>query len=297
MPSGPLQRLSRRGVVLGGLASLAFGQGAVAAPASPLRVGVPGDVEDDCQRFLNGRDPVSIKHFGGPHARRDVMELVWLQREIQRQPDAPEVRMVRIDSYERLLFQLKGGHIDLIGTSAWRSDIDKLGPDRVEISAAMIPKGRFVVGVYTSSRNQAALRARSVEELRQLRFVSNSQWSQDWSALGRLQITPHLDVKTWRQMVALVDAGRADAVLAPFQPSGATMALVSGGVALVPIRGVAVALDGSRHVACSALSSHGRWLAARVFPLLAAQAASGALKQAYEECGFLNPQTRDWLVL
>jgi hypothetical protein len=269
----------------------------MAAPASPLRVGVPGDVEDDGRRFLNGREPVSIKYFGGPHARRDVMELAWLLREIQRQPEAPEVRLVRIDSYERLLLQLKGGHIDLIGTSAWRSDIDRLGLDRVVMSAAMIPKGRFVVGVYTSLRNQAALRVRSVEDLRKLRFVSNSQWSRDWLALSRLQITPHFDVKTWRQMVALVDAGRADAVLAPFQPSGATMALASGGVTLVPVQGVAVALDGSRHVACSALSGHGRWLAAHVFPVLAAQVASGALKQAYEECGFFNPQTRDWLVL
>lgn len=297
MPPGFVHRPSRRGVVLGGLATLAFGAGAQAAPASPLRVGVPGDVEDDCQRFLNGRDPVSIKHFGGPHARRDVMELVWLLREIQRQPGAPSVRFVRIDSYERLLLQLKGGHIDVIGTSAWRSDIEKLGADRVVMSAALIPSGWFVVGVYTSLRNRVALQARSLEDLRKLKFVSNSQWSRDWSALSRLQIAPHFDVKTWRQMVALVDAGRADAVLAPFQPTGADMALASGGAALVPIRGLTVALEGSRHVACSALSNQGRWLSARVFPNLAAQTGSGVLRQAYEECGFFNPQTRDWLVL
>lgn len=290
-------RRSRRGLLWTSAAFLAGWPMSNAVAAPVLRLGVPQDVADDYQQFLSGRELSAITHFGGPHARRDVMELTWLLREIQRQPDAPQVVLVRIDSYERLLVQLRGGHIDLIGTSAWLSDIQALVREHAVISDALVPQGRFVVGVYTSRRNVAALKARSLADLRLLRFVSNSRWSQDWATLRRLQIEPRFDVKTWKQMVALVGTGRADALLAPFQPSGEAMALHASGVTLEPIRGLAVALDGSRHVASSIKSAHAGWLRDRLFPVLAAQIRSGALMQAYEECGFLHPQTRNWTVL
>ena len=153
-----------------------------------------------------------------------------------------------------------------------------------------------MVGVYTSPRNEAAQRTRTLDQLRVLRFACNSGWSLDWRTLRKLGIQPLFDVKTWGQMVALVDAGRADAILAPFQSNASNMALQFEGKTLVPIEGIAVALEGSRHLACSKRSAQGKWVASKVFPVLAAQAKSGALRKAYEECGFHNPRTRTWTI-
>lgn len=272
---------------------------ACACPAhamAPLRVGVPNDVADDYARFLAQRDVATLERFDGPYSRRDVMELAWLLRTIRRQPQAPDVQLVRIDSYERLLATVRDGGIDAIGTSAWRADLDTLGSASVSVSPALIRPGEFVVGVYTAPRNEAALRVRQLGQLRGLRFVCNSAWSLDWTTLRKLGITPAFDVKTWAQMVALVDAGRADAVLAPFQPSANAMELRFEGKTLVPIDGIAIALDGSRHLASSRRTPQGQWLAAQVYPAIAAQAKNGALHKAYEECGFHNPRTRAWTV-
>lgn len=261
-----------------------------------LRVGVPNDVADDYVRFLANRDVASLERFDGPYSRRDVMELAWLLRTIARQPQAPAVQLVRIDSYERLLATVRDGNIDAIGTSAWLADLDTLGSASVSTSPALLRQGEFVVGIYTTPRNEAALRVRQLEQLRGLRFVCNSAWSLDWATLRKLGITPAFDVKTWGQMVALVNAGRADAVLAPFQPSANAMELRFEDKTLVPIDGIAIALNGSRHLASSKRTAPGQWLAAKVFPALALQAKNGTLRKAYEECGFHNPRTRAWTV-
>ncbi|MDT8990314.1 hypothetical protein RQP54_05490 [Curvibacter sp. APW13] len=285
--------LHRRSLVMAALAAC------MADPlhaAGTLRVGVPGDVVDDFLRFLQSRDVASLEHFDGANSRRDVMELAWLLREVKRQPQAPDVQLVRINSYERLLAEVRDGNIDVIGTSAWLADLETLGSGSVTISAAMIPKGSFVVGVYTSPRNEAALRVRGIGQLRGLRFVSNSGWTLDWATLRKLGIDPAFDIKTWGQMVDVVDAGRADVLLAPFQPTTNAMELRFEGKTLVPIDGIAVALDGSRHLASSKRSAQGQWVASKVFPSLAAQAKNGALRRAYEECGFINARTRSWTV-
>ncbi len=284
---------TRRGWLLGSAAALLAGPGA-ARPPDVLRLGVPNDVADDLVRFLQQRDVASVTHFGGVAARRDVMELAYLLREIARQPQAPRVQLQRIDSYGRLLLELAGQGLDALGTSAWGADLDTQG-DAVRASAAVLPRGSFVVGIYTSTGNEAARGARTLAQLRSLRFVCNSAWALDWRTLQQLGITPLFDVKTWPQMVELVARGRADAVLAPFQPN-ADLSLQALGFTLVPIEGLAVALDGSRHFAASRTAG-GRWLAAEVFPVVARHARDGTLRRAYEECGFFPQRTRGWTVL
>lgn len=278
------------------LAALACSVPAAAQSVHTVRIGVPRDVADDYIRFLANRDVAALERFDGAYSRRDVMELAWLLREIKRQPKAPDIQLVRIDSYERLLATLRDGHIDAIGTSAWLADLETLGSGNVVNSAATIPKGSFVVGVYTSPRNEAALQTRTLQQLQVLRFVCNSNWQLDWTTLRNLGIAPPIDVQTWGQMVALVDAGRADALLAPFQPTANAMELRLDGKTLIPIDGIAVALNGSRHLACSKRTEQGKWVSAKVFPALATQAKSGALRKAYEEAGFHNSRTRAWTI-
>ena len=293
-PAAPRVSRPHRRTLLAAAAALLLGRTAQAVDT--LRVGVPQDVADDFVRFLGSRDIAALAHFDGPGGRRDVMELAWLLREIKRQPKAPDVQLVRINGYERLLAEVRDGDIDVVGTSAWLSDLETLGSGNVSISTAMIPKGNFVVGVYTSPRNDAARLTRTLQQLQVLRFTCNSNWQLDWITLRNLGIAPPIDAQSWGQMVTLVDTGRADALLAPFQPTANAMELRYEGRTLVPIDGIAVALNGSRHLAAAKRTAQGKWVAATIFPALAAQAKSGVLRKAYEECGFHNPRTRTWTV-
>lgn len=284
--------LSRRALLLAaanGWAAAAGAQG-----SAPLRVAVPEDVAFDYALFLGGRDVLTLRHFGGPHARRDVVELALLLREVARNLPPTEVTLVRIDSYQRAMLELRAGRVDVLGTTVWNTDLASLGKNALP-SPPLIADGDFVVGLFTAPHNTTAQQAQSLPSLQALKVVSNSDWSADWRTLQALGVRSLMDVKTWRQMVLAVARGRADVLLAPF-PATQDLRLEAEGQQLVPLRGRALALVGSRHLA-AATTPAGRTVADKVFPALAALVNTGAVRRAYQECGFYNPRTSDWRVL
>ncbi len=268
--------------------------GAEAQASGPLRVAVPEDVAYDYAMFLGTRDLLALRNFGGPHARRDVAELALLLREIARTLPGTAVQLVRIDSYQRILLELRAGRVDVLGTTVWNTDLQALGTQALP-SPALIADGDFVVGLYTAPNNTTAQKAQTLAALQTLRAVSNSDWSADWRTLQALGMRSVMDVKTWRQMVLAVARGRADILLAPF-PATPDLALDAEGQRLVPLQGRTLALMGARHLA-AAPTPAGREVAQKVFPALAALVASGAVRRAYQECGFYNPRTNGWAVM
>ncbi len=281
----------RRRELLGGVAAALAAPLAGQAAASTVRIAVPGDVADDLPRFLDGRDVATLQNFRGPHARRDVMELAFFLREIRRTLPALAPQLVRIDSYERQLIELGAGRVDALGTTVWKQDLVQAG-GTVTPSAALLSNGEFVVGLYTAPGNQAALAARNRAQLKNLTVVSNRAWTADWATLEQLGPKQVMDIKTWNQMVLMVAHGRADLLLAPF-PARASLQLEFDGNTLVPVRGVSVALVGSRHLAV-ARTLAGDAIADKVFPAIAAHVQDGSLRRAYTECGFHNPLTSQW---
>lgn len=285
----PAHRITRR-TVLATAGALVCAERARSDTTS-LRIAAPADVLLDYGLFLAGRDVVELRSFDGPHARRDVMELALLMREIRRQLPGSVTELVPIDSYQRALVELRAGRISALGTTVWRLDLDALGQD-ITPSPALLQKGDFVVGLFAAPANSKALQARSVAALRALSAVSNSDWSVDWQTLKTIGFRQVSDVKTWRQMVLSVARGRTDVMMAPF-PNQEDLVLEAEGVRLHPVKDVAIALQGSRHLA-AARTIGGQTIVDKVFPALA---SNGSLKRAYRECGFIHPRTAGWPVL
>ena len=270
------------------------GSAGVRAAAPEVSIAAPSDVLRDYALFLAGREVADLRSFDGPYARRDVMELALLLREIHRQLPEARPELTAIDSYQRALVELRAGRISALGTTVWRVDLESLGP-AVLPSPALLQRGEFVVGLYTAAFNRKALDAKRLRDLHALSVVSNSDWTADWSTLQALGFQHMVDMKTWRQMVLSVARGRADVMLAPF-PAGDDLLLLAEGVTLLPVRDVSLAVQGSRHLAASRTPG-GQAMADKVFPALGALAANGSLKRAYRECGFINARTSQWHVL
>ena len=287
-----LPRISRRSLLM---ALACGGVSATRAQAGGLlRVAVPEDVALDYALFLAGRDVLTLRQFEGPHARRDVVELALLLREVARSLVGTEVQLIRIDNYERSLLELRAGRIDLLGTTAWSNDLADLGNNAL-LSVPLIANGDFVVGLFTAPNNTMAQQAHSLQDFQSLRFVSNRGWSADWRTLQALGVRTLMDVKTWRQMVLIVARGRADVLLAPF-PQTADLSFEAEGQRLVPLRGHTLALAGSRHLAAAATPA-GLAVAEKVFPALATLVSTGAVRRAYQDCGFYNPRISGWRVV
>ena len=88
----PLQAAVHRRRLLAAAAAATLCAPRAGASTTDLLIAAPSDVLRDYALFLAGRDVADLRSFDGPHARRDVMELALLLREIHRQlPDRKSV--------------------------------------------------------------------------------------------------------------------------------------------------------------------------------------------------------------
>ncbi len=258
------------------------------------RIGVPTDVMDDYRQFLDGRNLVEIDNFSGAYSRRDVVELALFIREMQQRLPDLTIDLVAIDSYAIGIEQVRSGKISALATSCWLADLRPYLEDTL-ISDAIVQDGQSRVGLFCLSTNKTAHVLSTVEDLRKLKVVSNSDWSADWQTLSDLDIKKCVDVKTWRQMVYMVSCGEVDLLLAPF-PAHHQLQIEFDGCTLLPVRGRVIVLHGSRHLV-AARDHVGLQIAETVFPALHALVTDGSVAKAFAECGFLNEETASWSVI
>ncbi|GGP20419.1 hypothetical protein [Silvimonas iriomotensis] len=286
---------SRRHIVLAAFAALTLGSG-LARAAEPITILTQQDVYNDYQRFVGKRNPLTLTHFGGEGSRRDVVELVLVQQALAQGGLSRPVKLVKVDnnsdSYTRYLKEILSGNATMGGNSAWQVDLKSID-DKVYISSPLIRSGEFEAGLYTSPDNKKALAARSIEEVRGLTAVVADSWKPDVATLESLKLKQLLQTQSWDSMVGMVEKGRADVLLAPFQPTP-DMSLKLGDYTLVPIPQVKVGLAGSRHLFVSRLAPHGAETYDALEKGLAKLRAKGLIEQAYRESGFFNTRTQDW---
>ncbi|WP_419785856.1 hypothetical protein [Pseudodesulfovibrio sp.] len=256
---------------------------------------MPPDVLVDYHAFLQGRDPLKISDYSGPHSRRDVMECVLFQQALARGGFPHSVVMTDIASYGRTILELTSGDIVALGTSAWLSDLENRYHD-ILISPPLIRRGEFEAGLYTAPENEMALQADSLEKVTALSAVCSRQWQPDWRILEGMGISQLLGASTWEVMVHMVGERRADFLLAPFQPTEG-MRLETMNTLLVPIPGLKVHFPGSRHFGVSRFHPQGRELFEALVRGLQHMRSDGTIARAYTECGFIHPATEGWTVL
>lgn len=248
-----------------------------------LKIGAPADVVKDFHLFLAQRPIMEIRDFNHPYSRRDVVELsLFLQALLRLEPKV-DYELTIVDSYAAGIEQLRAGKIAALATTVWKSDLIPYVKE-INISNAIIANGQSVVGVFTTEQKLQTIDCHHLDDLRQLRFVSNRDWSADWKAIQELGVEHCADVKTWRQMVYMVSSGECDALLAPFnQHPDAEIELDN--CRLIPIPGIKIRLNDSRHFAASK-DPHAAIIVSNVFPQLKDMVENGQIEKALRECGF-----------
>ena len=262
-------------------------------PAERLPALVSDDVLRDYRLFLGDRDALTLDDFGGAHARRDVAEVLLLLKGLAQARFTQPVDMLPRPTDARLKADLRSGLGVCTATSYWRHDFD--AEDKALIfSQPLVEDGEFEAGLYAMPNNHRALAARNLEDLRQLRLISNRDWRGDWETLTRLGLGERLEhVGNWSMMPRMLAAGRADLLLAPFQPS-ADMSLQVDGLTLLPVRGLKIAMPGTRHFVLSRRHPAGPALAVAMNAGLQALRRNGVIRRAYTQSGFYHPEVRDW---
>lgn len=258
-------------------------------------IGLLPDIKNDYLLFLDNRSPQDVTFYGGEHARRDVAELILLQQALVLGGFTRQIQFINEENYFRSIRNVVEGKTLSISGTIWLQDLDQV-KDRVFISPAVVRDGEFLVGLYTSPRNQLALGSKSLAELTQLRAVTSSQWKPDLQALQSLGFHKIMYTPNWINMARMLNVGRVDLTLAPFGRSPDLHIQVEG-IELVPIPGVKVIIAGSRHWPISQKHPYGAEFNAALSKGMAILRAQGTIERAYRESGFFHPEVAGWTLL
>ena len=246
------------------------------------------------QRLVDHRDIRKIRDYGGPHSNREAVELVLLHQALRLGGYSGEIELVSENNYSRMIRLITQGKATLAGTSIWADDVTEL--NKLWVTDAIIREGEFAVGIYVRPDNKRAMQARTLADYTLLSAVSNRNWQVDWRTLEAMQLTHLYHINNMQLMVKMIDAGRGDFMLAPFS-AREDLAIVDYGAHLVPVPGIKILFNDSRH-----------WIISKSDPLgqRAFQALQAGLKQlrsehrvvqAYRQSGFFNPSVADWTAI
>ncbi|HCS63774.1 MAG TPA: hypothetical protein DIW64_06595 [Cellvibrio sp.] len=97
-------------------------------------------------------------------------------------------------------------------------------------------------------------------------------------------------------MARMINAGRVDVTLSPFEMNPAK-AIVVEGIHLVPIEGIKIAIAGSRHWPVSKIHPLGDEFYTALVKGIEQLRRAGIIERAYRECGFFHPELAEWKLL
>ncbi|HEY0893185.1 MAG TPA: hypothetical protein VGE32_09020, partial [Cellvibrio sp.] len=106
---------------------------------------VDEDIIADYQLFVGERDPLQINYYGGPGARRDVIEIILLQQALALGGFQEKVTLRPENSYLRILKLVADGHVALSGALMWREDIKPYASHLFK-TKAVVNEGEFIAG-------------------------------------------------------------------------------------------------------------------------------------------------------
>ncbi|WP_163134109.1 hypothetical protein [Agarivorans sp. Alg241-V36] len=263
--------------------------------AAAIKVVVPSDVYQDYLLFLAGRDPAAIQDFSGTHSRRDVVEVVLFSQALRLGGWQGPIYFSEVDSYQRTMRLLSHGDVVASATTMFTSDISA-HPSLLQ-TQPVVEQGEFEVGLYLKNSSpmlkQSSL---TLDQIKALKVVSNKQWSVDWSTLEILGFNQRMHTTKWQSQVKMVDVGRADALLAPFQASE-EMSLQAFGVTLKPLSGIKLGLQDSRRFVISRSAVDNRRVFLALEKGLTELKRRGVITQAYQQSGFLQSKVADWQLI
>jgi hypothetical protein len=275
--------------------TLAFAAASLHAQPTSASIAVLPDIHQDYRLFLGDRTPESVNFYGGNHARRDVIELILMQQALALGGFKKPLRFVDEENYFRSIRNVLDGKTLTISGTIWYEDLAAQN-HKLHISPPIVRDGEFIVGIYTSPKNQRAQTSKTLAQLTKLKVVTSRQWKPDLTTLEGLGFSSIMYTPNWVNMARMINAGRVDLTLSPFEMNPAK-AIVVEGIHLVPIEGIKIAIGGSRHWPVSKTHALGDEFYTALVKGIEQLRRAGTIERAYRECGFFHPELAEWKLL
>jgi hypothetical protein len=269
----------------------AFAQNTTAAPIkNDILIFIRDDVYEDYQQFVNGRDVLAIKNFTGSNIRRDVVDMIIAQQALKLGGFNNHFSYAAGKVNFRNTRLLQTGRLLISFDSYWLKDAQAIKKD-IYISDAVIRQGEYIAGIYTSPKNNAVLTIKTLADLKNFTAVSTPKWRTDWLTLAKLPLKKLIREDEWLSMARMVDMQWVDFMLMPFN-STPDQSFSMEKIMLIPVKNVAIMLNGSRHFVISKKHPKGALAYKAINIGLKKLRAQGAIVKAYQQAGFFVDLTK-----
>lgn len=253
---------------------------------------VASDVHKQYQRLKESAQFSAIQDYKNiPHGR-DLVDIIVLEKALSLGGCDCELEFHTNSIYGRNIELILSGKYVMSADTLWLQDIEK-HKELLLTTDAVIKRGDYDVGLYTSPNNEKALQARSLNDISKLSAVSNTFWSADWQTMRELAPYKLAHIESWPNLIKLVETEVADFTLLHFRVNEKEQAKLN----LVPINNVKAILWDSRHFALNKQHPLAAEVKNALDKGLATLAKNGELALAYQDIGINNPDKKDWKVL
>lgn len=235
------------------------------------------------------RNLTGTRNLALPNNSRVLADMVIIMQALKLGGLSPKLTPVLVPNYTREMQLVKSGAALIMHQDAWAEDFDST----VYQSLAIIPHGKFVKGLYVKESSVEKIRIDKLEDFRNLTAVSSKLWEVDWRTLSQLNLKRLHSVNDKMRMLDVVMLREVDFTPQDFSPADDMAYTIPQG-RFLPVPGIKLALDGSRHFMVSKTHPDG----ARVFEALEKglriMHAKGMISRYLTETRFYRAETEKW---
>ncbi|MFT5759426.1 MAG: hypothetical protein ACI9LM_004188 [Alteromonadaceae bacterium] len=260
------------------------------AIADNILIYIRDDVYDDYLKFVNRRDVLTINNFSGKNVRRDVVDMIIAQQALKLGKFNHSFEYASGKVNFRNTQMLQSGRLLISFDSYWLQDAQALGDD-VYISQPVIRKGEYIAGIYTSPKNKKVLAIKNIDDLKNLTAVSTPKWRTDWQTLQALTLKELIREDEWLSMARMVNLQWIDFLLMSFN-STVDQSFVMDKITLVPVAGLGIRLNDSRHFVISTKHPKGSKAIKAIDTGLNILRQRNAIFSAYKQAGFFIDENK-----
>ncbi|MCF6435677.1 hypothetical protein [Pseudoalteromonas sp. MMG022] len=260
--------------------------------AVTIPITIEADIFNYAQIILADQSIDTVNDFHHPLCQRDVVEFVLLQKALKL--GGMELKFkFELGNYDaRNIKLLVDGLLLVSFDTLWYQEAQQ-HIERLYISDAIIRKGEYFAGLYTSAKSVSDIKHKIGEDLSQVSVISSQAWHTDWVTLSALNPKQLHEESDWIVMAKMVSRSWIDTMLVSFNN---TIPFEYKGVdyRIVAIEGIKVPLQDSRHFVVSRLHPLGEATFNALQVGIKQLRASGFIEQSYKQCGFFNPHVEAW---
>ncbi len=267
--------------------SIAF---CASATADEILIYIRDDVYNDYLNFVDGRNVLAIDNFSGKTIRRDVVDMIIAQQALKLGGFEHRFTYAAGKLNFRNTKMLQAGKLLISFDSYWLSDAQALSKD-IYISDAVIRKGEYIAGIYTSPNNEKVLNVKQLDDLKTLTSVSTPKWRTDWKTLEALPIKELVREDEWLSQARMVNLGWIDFMLMAFH-STPDKSFALDKINLIPVKGIGIELKDSRHFVISNKHPLGKQAFRAINSGLQKLRETKRIEKAYTQAGFFVDQKK-----